>query len=151
MRLFFVEDSAFCFLSIIDGVIKQQFDSNVPAKVHNNHKKNDSELSLKLERIVNENPIYKKNYSQTFIFNNSFKLDHVILALGDELCTAFGLSMDETRVIQLLNLIENHLFTGKKTKVSKDSELNELQNLVRDLKQTIKSSYSDLPGKTKTN
>lgn len=126
MRLFYTDEKSFCLLKFIDEDIINRFEASF----------NNSSITNILESSETNNSAPDPNratgskeiktWQQTYIFNNSFQLDQVILALNNDVCTAIGRPIQVKKIVEILDQIDRRLLQKGIVNSENKSDLVEL-------------------------
>ncbi len=130
MRLFYADDASFILLKIINEKINQISDNYIENDTLFEDPTTTSKIDLTRQTKTLKN---KSTCQQIFLFNNSFQLEQVVLAMDDEVRTSIGRPIDETKIIDLLGKVQNTLLDRKE----QGNEDQNDQAFIRDMNQLI--------------
>jgi hypothetical protein len=141
MRLFYADDNSFFLLKIIDDNISQK-PGNFKIK-HNYSSQDHSNKNNSSHSINDIDSKTEKAHQQVFIFNSSFQLDQVVLAMGGDVRTSMGRPIDENKIVALLNRVDEELNYKNGNHNNSDDEKihdNDLKRLIDELKLVFQMS-----------
>ncbi len=134
MRLLYADDSSFFLLKIIE-----EHSLRNAVGFYTGH--------LASEDMIPVNSLTETEMCQhVFVFNNAFEVDQVILAMRNEVCTAFGKPINRDKILHLLQKIESQTMISESyyRNGNNDHKLTiELKILLSQLKQVISYNQAD--------